>query len=169
MENDVIAAETVPAADDHRRRAAHFYGLIVSGAVLATAPDDFRLVRVAIILLGTLLIYFAAETYVNWLAARSVVRRDLTAAERRQIVLDGWPLVTACVVPVVFLALEAIAGVDTSLALDLALALNAALLFHVGWRMGRAEELSGGRLALSVVAPGLLGVALIALKTLTHH
>ena len=119
-------AESVPTGDVHRRSAAHFYGLIISGAVLATAPNEFRLARVAVILLGTLLIYYAAETYVHWLAARSVVRRDLTPAERRQILSDGWPLVTACAVPVLFLTLEAVLGVETSLALDLALVLNAA-------------------------------------------
>ena len=164
----MTSAVTVPAADDHRRRAAHFYGLIVSGAVLSTAPDEFRLLRVAILLLGTLLVYFAAETYVHWLAARSVVGRDLTPAERRQVVRDGWPLVTACAVPVLFLTLEALLGVETSVALNWALVLNAGLLFLVGWRMGRAEELTGRRLALSVAGAGLLGVALIGLKTLTH-
>jgi hypothetical protein len=168
MENDLTHIESVPTGDVHRRSAAHFYGLIISGAVLATAPNEFRLSRVAVILFGTLLIYYAAETYVHWLAARSVVRRDLTPAERRQILSDGWPLVTACAVPVLFLTLEAVLGVETSLALDLALVLNAALLFLVGWRMGRAEDLTGGKLALSVSAAGLLGVALIALKTLMH-
>ena len=64
--------------DPHRRQASHLYGLIVSGAVLATAPDDFRLVRVAVLLFGTLVIYWAAETYVHWIAARSVVQRHLT-------------------------------------------------------------------------------------------
>ncbi len=168
MMTNVTPAEAPPVGDAHRRRAAHFYGLIVSGAVLATAPDDFRLWRVAILLLGTLLIYFAAETYVHWLAARSVVGRDLTSVERRQILIDGWPLVTACGVPVVFLTLEGIAGVETSVALDLALVLNAGLLFLVGWRMGRAQNLTGLRLALSVGAAGMLGVSLIALKTLMH-
>ena len=78
-----MATEAVPASDPHRRQAAHLYGLIVSGAVLATAHDDFRLVRVAILLLATLAIYWAAETYVHWIAARTLVQRDLTRHERR--------------------------------------------------------------------------------------
>ena len=155
--------------DLHRRRASHLYGLIVSGAVLATAPEDFRLARVALLLFGTLAIYWAAETYVHWIAARTVKRRDLTRAEQRAIVSDGWPLVSACAVPVAFLVVEGLLDVETSLALDLALVLNTGLLVLVGWQMGVASGLAGFRLALSVGAAGFLGVALIALKSLTHH
>jgi hypothetical protein len=166
--NDETTAQGVAAGDPHRRRAAHLYGLIVSGAVLATASDDFRLARVAIILLLTLTIYWAAETYVHWIAARTLVQRDLTRDERRRIVADGWPLVSACAVPLAFLAAEALLGMETSVALNLTLAVNAVLLFIVGWRMGVAGGLSGVRLGLSTGGAGLLGLALIALKTVMH-
>ena len=144
------------------------YGLIVSGAVLATAPAEFRLVRVAVLLLCTLAIYWAAETFVHWIAARTIVERDLTRAERRRIVADGWPLMAACAVPLMFLGAEALLGVETEVALDVTLAVNAVLLFIVGWQMGTAGRLTGVRLALSAAATGLLGLALIALKTLMH-
>ena len=168
MEGDAAPAEPGQAGDPHRRRAAHLYGLIVSGAVLATAADEFRLVRVAIILLCTLAIYWAAETYVHWIALRTLVRRDLTRDEQRRIVSDGWPLMAACAVPLLFLGLEAVFGVETPLALDLTLAVNTVLLFVVGWQMGEAGGLTGARLALSAGVSGLLGVALIVLKTLMH-
>ena len=61
-------SSTLPIEGQHRRRAANLYGLIISGAVLATAPDDIRLARVALLLFGTLLVYWAAETYVHWIA-----------------------------------------------------------------------------------------------------
>ena len=48
------------------------------------------------------------------------------------------------------------------------LAVNAFLLFIVGWQMGRAGGLTGIRQALSAAATGLLGLALIALKALMH-
>jgi hypothetical protein len=136
--------------------------------VLATAPDDFRLSRVAIILLCTLGIYWAAETYVHWIAARTIVQRDLTPEERRRIIADGWPLVAACTVPLLFLAGEALVGMETSTALNLTLAVNAVLLFAVGLQMGRAGALSGWRLVISASATGVLGLALIVLKTLMH-
>jgi len=154
--------------DPHRRRAGHLYGLIISGAVLATAPDEFRLVRVAVLLLGTLCIYWAAETYVHWMASRTLLRRDLTRDERRSIVVDGWPLVAASAVPLAALALEAVFRVETKIALDITLAVNAVLLFVIGWRMGRDSGLTGPRLVLAAGVAGLLGVTMIALKTLMH-
>ena len=168
MDGDVRHTQPDEAADHLRPRAARLYGLIVSGAVLATASDEFRLVRVAILLLVTLCIYWAAETYVHWIAARSHVQRDLSPEERRRIVADGWPLVAACAVPITFLAVEALLGIETAVALDVTLAVNTVLLFVVGWQMGTAGGLAGVRLVLSVAASGFLGLALITLKTLMH-
>ena len=92
---------------------------------------------------STLLVYWAAETYVHWIALRALVQRDLTAGERRRIVRDGWPLVAACGVPLLFLGLEALVGMETSVALDLTLAVNAVLLFIIGWQMGEEGRLGG--------------------------
>ncbi len=161
-------ATSESGTDPHRRRASHLYGLIITGAVLATAPEEFRLLRVAVLLLGTLCVYWAAETYVHFMAARTVLQRALSRDERRAIVRDGWPLVAACTVPLVLLLLEALVGMRTSTALDLTLAVIAALLFVLGWRMGRASGLTGARLLLSTCIAGLLGIAMILLKTLLH-
>ena len=65
MEDDVTVGTDALVADPHRQRAGHLYGLIVTGAVLATVPEDFRPIRIAVVLLGTLAIYWAAETYVH--------------------------------------------------------------------------------------------------------
>jgi hypothetical protein len=151
-----------------RRRTSYVYGLIVGGAVLATAPEDFRLVRVAFSLFATLVVYWAAETYVHWITVRTLAGRALTRTELGEVVRDGWPLVAACGVPVAFLAAEALFQVETALAVDLALALNAVLLFIVGWRMGRASNLTGLSLVVASAAAGLLGVAMIALKIGLH-
>jgi hypothetical protein len=163
-----VDAASAEAGDPHRRRASHLYGLIVSGAVLATAPDEFALVRVGIILVGTLAVYWAAETYVHWIAARTVLQRGLDRAEGRAIVADGWPLMAASGVPLALLAVEALLGVETRVALDVTLAVNAVLLFLIGWRMGRVSGLMGARLVLSAATAGLLGVMLVVLKTLLH-
>jgi hypothetical protein len=168
MDDDATLATPVPTGDRHRREAAHLYGLIVTGAVLATAPDEFRLARVAILMLCTLTIYWAAETYAHWIAARALVQRGLRREERRRIVRDGWPLVAACAVPLLFLTVEALLGVETARALDLTLVVNTMLLFILGWQMGRAGGLRGASLALSAATTGLLGLALIALKASLH-
>ena len=81
---------------------------------------------------------------------------------------DGWPLVAACAVPLMFLAAEALLGIETAVALNVTLAVNTVLLFVVGWQMGTAGGLMGVRLALSAGVTGFLGLALIALKALMH-
>lgn len=152
----------------HRRRASHLYGLIISGSVLAAAPVDFGLARVALAVVLTLGIYWAAESYAHWIAARTVHRRDLTRGERHEVLLDGLPLVAACLVPVGVLLVEAALGVSTSVGVDVALAVNAVLLLVVGWRMGRAGGLRGPRLAGSALLTGLLGAVMVALKHALH-
>jgi hypothetical protein len=57
---------------------------------------------------------------------------------------------------------------ETSVALDLTLAVNAVLLFIIGWQMGEEGRLTGMRRVLSAVVTGLLGITLIALKALLH-
>jgi hypothetical protein len=154
--------------DAHRRSAAYLYGLVVSGAVLAAASASASLVGVAGALFGTLLIYWAAETYVHWMATRTVLRRSAPVRSRRRIVVDGWPLVSACTIPVVVLLAEAWLGVETLPAVRVALLVNAALLLLVGYAMSRAGGLTGWRLVVSVSAAGLLGLAVVGLKTLLH-
>lgn len=152
--------------DLHRRRASYLYGLIVSGAVLATASESYRIGRVVIAMVATLLIYWASESYVHWMAAREQLQRNLTARERRQLVLDGWPLVTASGVPVVVLTVEALLQVEDARAVDIALLVNTALLLVVGYTMSRQSNLTGWRLWGSTLLAGLLGVAIIAVKAL---
>jgi hypothetical protein len=156
------------AGDPHRRRSAHLYGLIVSGAVLATAPDDYRLARVCIALVATLAIYWIAETYVHWIATRTIHGRDLTGAERMRIVKDGWPLMAACIVPVIVLLAEALLQIETAPAVKVALLVNTVLLAAVGWNMGRAGGLRGGRLLASSCVTALFGVVMVVLKTALH-
>lgn len=164
----VVGRRSHSAGDVHRRRASHLYGLIVSGAVLATAPDDFAIRRVAIVLLCTLGIYWAAETFVNWTAARAVLQRNLTRIEQRAVVLDGWPLVAASAGPLALLTIEDLFRVETPAALKIALIANVGLLLVVGYRMSRTGGLRGIRLVVATALVGLLGATMIALKTLLH-
>jgi len=152
----------------HRRRASHLYGLVVSGSVLAAAPTDRGLVRVAVLLGITLLVYWSAESYAHLIAARMVHERDLSAAERREVLSDGFPLVAACLAPVVVLVVEAVLRVGTVVGVTIALAVNVLLLVLVGWRMASAGHLTGVRRVAATVSTGLLGVVMIALKHGLH-
>ena len=165
---DDVSGPESHAGDAHRRRASHLYGLVITGAVLATAPDDVAIRRVALLLLGTLCIYWVAETFVHWTATRTVLHRDLTPHERRSVVLDGWPLVASSAVPLALLFIEAVFRVETGTAVNIALAATVVLLVVVGHQMGRSGGLRGVRLLGASLFVGMLGVAMILLKTLLH-
>ena len=167
MDDDFGGPES-HAGDAHRRRASHLYGLVGTGAVLATAPEDFRIRRVALVLVCTLCIYWVAETFVHWTATRTVLQRDLNRHERRAVILDGWPLVAASGVPLALLFVEGLLQFDTSTAVFLAHAATIVLLVVVGYQMGRTGGLTGVRLWGAAVLVGLLGVAMITLKALLH-
>ncbi|GEA86000.1 MAG: hypothetical protein NVV70_15040 [Cellulomonas sp.] len=162
------STSTVEPARLHRRRASHLYGLIISGSVLAAAPVEFGLGRVAAAVVLTLTVYWVAESYAHWIAARTVHGRDLTRDERRTVLADGLPLVASCLVPVGVLVVEALLGMQTATGVDIALAVNVVLLVGVGWRMGLAGGLRGVRLLMSAVVTGMLGAVMIALKHGLH-
>ncbi|MCK0118647.1 hypothetical protein MWU57_16595 [Isoptericola sp. S6320L] len=159
----------MPTGDAYQLRPAYLYGLVVTGSVLAAAPDDLGLLRVAALVVGTLLVYWSAETYVHVIGARTRLRRSLTAHERREIAVAGLPLVAGCGIPALVLLAEAVLQVEPTLAVDVALVVNLALLVGVGWRMSTASGLTGARRLASTSLAGLLGVAMIALKLSLHH
>lgn len=155
--------------ESYEQRSAYLYGLIVTGSVLAAAPADGRLFQIAALLGGTLLVYWCAETYAHLIAARTLAQRPLHAAERRKVLAEGLPLVAACAVPGVVLLVEALLQVRPSVAIDVALIVNLALLLIVGWRMSTAGGMTGGRRLMATMTAGLLGFAMIGLKLSLHH
>jgi len=158
-----------PPADPYQLRPAYLYGLVVTGSVLAAAPEDLGLVRVAALLAGTVAVYWCAETYAHLIAARMRLRRTLEPRELREIAAAGLPLMAACAIPALVLGAEAVLGVEPVLAVDVALTVNVALLVVVGWRMSTASGLTGARRLVSTSLAGLLGVAMIVLKLTLHH
>ncbi|CAM3608085.1 hypothetical protein [Isoptericola cucumis] len=159
----------VDEREEFEHRSAYLYGLVITGSVLAAAPDGTPLLRVAALLAGTLFVYWCAEAYAHLIAARAHLRRTLRAHERRAVVAAGLPLVAACAVPVLVILLEAVLRVDPSVAVDVALVVNVLLLVGVGWRMSTASGLTGIRRLASTALSGLLGVVMIVLKLSLHH
>jgi hypothetical protein len=156
------------AGHSYQQRSAYLYGLIITGSVLAAAPEDGRLVRIVALLGGTLVVYWCAETYADLITTRTLARRPLHAAERRKVLTEGLPLVAACAVPGVVLLAEALLRIPTSVAVDVALTVNVVLLLVVGWRMSTAGGMTGGRRLAATATSGLLGVAMIGLKVVLH-
>jgi len=152
-----------------RRSASALYGLIISCAVLATASPDARLVGVALLVIGTLAIYWVAETYVHAMAARQQQHHELTGAQFLVIARDGLPIITITFAPLVALLIAALLGLSTELGEDIALAVNIALLLGFGYHMSKDAGIRGLRLVISALIAGLLGLAMVGLKIFLNH
>lgn len=152
-----------------RRSASGLYGLIIACAVLATASPDDRLVFVALTVIGTLAIYWIAETYVHLMAVRQHQHHEITGAQMRVIALDGLPLITVTVAPMVALLIAALLGLNAELGEDIALAVNIVLLLAFGHRMSKDAGLTGIRLVVSTLLAGLMGLAMVGLKIFLNH
>lgn len=152
-----------------RRSASGLYGLIIACAVLATASPEDRLVVVALTVLGTLAIYWIAETYVHLMAVRQHQHHEISAAQFAVIAKDGLPLITVTVAPMVALLIAALLGLDAELGEDIALAVNIVLLLAFGHRMSHEAGLRGVRLLLATLLAGLMGLAMVGLKIFLNH
>jgi hypothetical protein len=173
-EDDVAADEPVvhdQVAEDEvatRGLASAIYGLVVAGATLAAASTTNSVVRVAIGTIGTLLVYWTAESYAHVIARRTVVRRPLTRPEVRHLLAQGWGLVSASYIPLLGLVVAGLLGASTAIAVDVALIIVTVLLGIIGWTSSRRIDLTGWRLVANVLLTLALGFVMIGLKRLLH-
>ncbi|MDO9486390.1 MAG: hypothetical protein Q7K25_10065 [Actinomycetota bacterium] len=152
-----------------RQSASALYGLIIACAVLATASPDDRLLFVALTVIGTLTIYWIAETYVHLMAKRQAQHHELNRAQIAAIAKDGLPLITVTFAPIIALLVAALLGMTAKVGEDIALAINIGLLLTFGHRMSRDAGLRGVPLVLSTLIAGLLGLAMVGLKIFLNH
>ncbi len=120
-------------------------------------------------MLGTLAVYWIAETYVHVMTERQMQHRELEFRTIRLIAADGLPLITVSAIPLAVLLLATLAGMSVDMAADVALGANTVLLLIGGYRIGREAGLGGVRLGLSVAVTGLMGLAIVALKLGLAH
>ena len=78
------------------------YGIIVSSAVMASAHGQ-SVVALAVAVLVTLLIYWAAERFAHVMGERIVHTPELTASQLRRHLGTGWELVSASFLPLAVL------------------------------------------------------------------
>jgi hypothetical protein len=154
--------------EDEARTADGIYGLIVSAAVMATAhlPTAGRL---AVAVLVTLVVYWAAERYATIVAGRLVAgRKRSRAALRRAEFAEGWGIVTTSFLPLVVLVAVDLLGADVWGAVIAALVCTTALLFLAGLRIGADGGFTVVQRVLSGCAAGAFGLVLIVLKVALH-
>jgi len=143
------------------------YGVIVSSAVMASV-HGVSVLRLAIAVMATLLIYWAAERFAHVMGERIVHTRVMTSDRLRGHLGSGWELVSASFLPLaVLLAFGALgAGVDDAVLAALLCATS--LLFAAGWRVGERAALSRVSRLVSALLSGAFGAAMILLKSLLH-
>ena len=152
-----------------RRRAAGIYGTIVASAVLAAGGGHLATVPLAVTVLVTLLVYWAAEGYAELLAEQAHAGRLPTWAQVQASLAVIWPMVTASYVPLLSLLVARVLGATTRTAATVALIVAIALLLVHGWAAGRASQLRGGRLVAVTLVAGAFGVMMVLLKLLVTH
>ncbi|SFO19567.1 hypothetical protein [Actinomadura madurae] len=161
-------AAGIPARADYTDAV---YGSLLAASVIAgTGSGDHPVAApsLAILLLATGLVFWVAHVYAR-LAGDRLRGAAWGRAEIRSVGAAEWPLVQAAFPP----AATALAGWLLGLA-DAAtawLALSVALAGQVGWGIAATLQAGGrgGLVAASALVNLLLGLTVVALKTLLSH
>jgi hypothetical protein len=157
------------ARNPGRRRAAGIYGTIVTAAVIAAGGNQLSTTELEVTVLVTLVVYWLAEQYAELLGehthAGRLPRRDQVLSS----LASAWPMVSSSFIPLISLLLARAAGSSASGAAAIALVVTVVLLIVHGYTAARAAGLTGVRLLAVTSTAGLLGVAMVVLKTLLQH
>jgi hypothetical protein len=137
--------------------------------VLAAGGGHLATVPLAVAVLVTLLVYWAAEGYAELLAEQALAGHLPTWTRVRASLAAIWPMVTASYVPLLSLLVARVLGATTRTAATVALIVAIALLLVHGWAAGRASQLRGGRLVAVTLVAGAFGVMMVLLKLLVTH
>jgi hypothetical protein len=155
--------------DRGRRRAAGIYGTIVTAAVIAAGGNQLTTTELEVTVLVTLIVYWLAEQYAELLGEHTHAGR---LPQRDQVVSSltaAWPMVSASFIPLLSLLLARLAGGSAGEAAAAALLVTVVLLVVHGYTAARAARLTGFRMLLVTATAGLLGVAMVVLKTLLQN
>jgi len=169
MSDEAVTGSDLTAGELRKETstANGIYGVIVGTGVMAGYTGN-TVGRLAVAVLTTLIVYWAAERYAHVVARRIVLRRKLTRAELRREFSDGWEIVTASYLPVLVLVSSSLLGADLFGSVRNALIFSAVLLSLSGWRVGREAELPRMQHVLSMAIAGAFGVVMIVLQTFLH-
>ena len=179
-ENDNVADDGAHApvpdganpATDHllgRQRSAAIYGTIITAAVLAAGGNALSTVALEATVFVTVTVYWLAEQYAVLLGEHTHSGQLPSKAEIGRSMRASFPMVTSSLIPLVVLFIGRLCGLTAFHAAAVAIFVTVLLLIYHGHAAGREAGLTGLKLLLVTATAGLLGLIMIALKTLLQH
>jgi hypothetical protein len=151
-----------------QRAPASIYGTLIGASVLAVSDDDDPIAEVAVAVVLTILIYWAAERWSAVLGAYLQNPEPITPRAALRIFAEGYPMVQASYVPLFVMLLVRLFGGSDASAVNAALVVTIAVLIALGALAGRRSGLQGWGIVLSAAFTGALGLAVVALKAVLH-
>jgi hypothetical protein len=158
------------ALGEGREVAATLYGTVIVMATLTDAyASEKHPLKLALIVLSTSLVIWAAHLHAEGLAGSIAEGRRLTWADTRRVARHELGILLAAAPPALALALGAAGVVHETTAVWLALGLGVATLGAEGVRYARMQRLG---LVQALVPIGVnlgLGLVIVALKVAFDH
>ena len=145
------------------------YGTLIIGAVLATesARRETLLETVAATVV-TLLLYWLAHAYAATLGDRLDRQVPLSPSAVARALVRDRAIIRGAAVPILVLLIVAALGASLSTAVLLAVWASAATILVFEVLAGVRAELRGTELIVQVCAGAVMGLAIIALRTVLH-
>jgi hypothetical protein len=161
-----VPASAVPAG---------IYGTIICASILASS-DGERPVKVAVVVIVTLVVYWLAERYAEVLGLASGPDENetgsgaekITVEHIRHVVRSGWPMIEVSVTPLLVMLVSRLLGASGDTAVTIALWYNVLLLVGLGWLVTKRAELIGWRRFVATAFTAVLGLVVVGLKASLH-
>ena len=171
MTDDLLATD-VPRRPSRRRLpgnpASAVYGTIVSAGLIAGEATSHRsTAAVVLLMVGTLLVFWAAHTYADLLGG-GAVEDPGHRRQWRSVLREEWPIVESGFLPAAILVVTTAIGASKETAALAALVSAVAELG--GWAALSCRRLELGRRQSVgyILGAAALGTAIIALKVALH-
>ena len=164
-----MASRVLDWIEPHDNPAGVVYGTLIIGAVLASesARRENLLETVGATVLA-LILYWLAHSYAQTLGDRLDRQVPLTAARLARSLVHDRAIVRGAVIPILALLLASGLGASLSTSVLIAVWTSALTILAFEVLAGVRAELAGAELAVQVCAGALMGLAIIALRTLLH-
>lgn len=152
-----------------RNYAAAVYGSVLAAGVVASLDvGDVGSVVMTETLAGTMVVFWLSHVWAEAIADRMHDPRPFTWARLRAVALWHWPMLQAAAGPLLAVALADLGVWSQATAVTVALAISVAQLVGWGIAVGRRTFASWPLALVNGLVDGLLGLALVVLKTLVH-